>query len=81
MGRGTRNMPGPMYSKSGTDRLGYKGQTMYSNDGYYDDDDDQEERYIISGPTPPVKFKSGHPFKDQSAMVVGVTYGGQGGTR
>lgn len=25
------------------------------------DDDDFEEQYIVSGPTPAVKFKSGHP--------------------
>ena len=47
---------------------------VYFNSGlqrtrHYDDDDSEEyeARYVISGPTPPVKFKSRPPGKDNEA--------------
>ena len=35
-----------------------------------DDDDDFEEKYIISGPTLPGKFKSGHPDAFQTKEIL-----------
>ena len=31
----------------------------------YSDDDDFEEQYIVSGPSPPVQFKSGPPNQNK----------------
>ena len=37
----------------------------YDNQQEEDDDDDFEKQYIVSGPSPPVQFKSANPVTQQ----------------